>query len=215
MIKKAIAWLKSLGKRGEPKVPTKPITNTVEVPKPEEIQVKDFDSYLPVGVVIKYSMMAQLQDVVKHGVGNKQKYLDVQNKTGVPWRLIVGLHYRESSLSFKGVLHNGEYILGTGKKTKLVPAGRGPFTTWEEAAIDALMMKKSIFPKEWTPEACHEFCERFNGLGYRNRGMVSPYVWGGTTKYKSGLFVKDGVLDRNKIDQRLGTASIMESLKNY
>jgi len=211
-------WVKSLFKAKEvvkEKVPESDVQLPLPIDIPSESAGEAAESYLPNGVLIKSTMRGALGVVVKTIISNKQKYIDVQIKTGVPWRLIAGIHYRESSLDFRGVLHNGEKILGTGKKTKLVPSGRGPFSTWEEAAIDALLLKKAIFPKQWTAEACHEFSERFNGLGYRNKGMISPYVWAATGKYKSGLFVKDGVLDRNKVDQRLGTASIMEGLKDY
>lgn len=70
---------------------------------------------------------------------NRSRYEVVSKATGVPWDVIGVIHYRESSGSFAGVLHNGQKIIGTGKKTTLVPKGRGPFSTWEDAAVDALM----------------------------------------------------------------------------
>lgn len=184
-----------------------------ELPSENNGEIADFRSILPFGVTIKDSIKSELKNTVSTIMKNKEKYVAVEAKTGVPWKLISGLHYRESSLNFKGVLHNGEYILGTGKKTKLVPAGRGPFSTWEEAAIDALGIKKSIFPKVWTDAEILEFAERFNGLGYRNKGIPSPYVWGGTTKYKSGHYVADGKFSSTAIDKRLGVAAIIEGLR--
>lgn len=130
--------------------------------------------------------------------------------------LICALHYRESSLSFAGVLHNGEKILGTGRKTKLVPAGRGPFNTWEEAAKDALYIKKSSFPKVWTLASCLQFAEIFNGTGYRSRigdkGQIelSPYAFAGTTLHdETGKYVKDGKYSPTAREQQLGVAAIM------
>lgn len=130
-----------------------------------------------------------------------------------PIDLMFALHYRESSLSFKGVLHNGEKILGTGKKTKLVPKNRGPFESWEEAAIDALELKKSIFPKEWTFEARLEFAEKFNGLGYRKTGEYSPYVFAGTNFHdETGKYVADGKFDSSAPEKQLGVAAILLEL---
>ena len=68
---------------------------------------------------------------------NKVRYEKVGKPLGIPWWWIAICHHRESSGNFAGVLHNGEHIIGTGRKTRLVPAGRGPFASWEEAAVDA------------------------------------------------------------------------------
>ena len=129
---------------------------------------------------------------------------------------VCALHYRESSLSFAGVLHNGEKILNTGKKTKLVPKGRGPFSTWEEAAVDALMLKKSIFPSKWTFESMLEFSERFNGLGYRSKigdsGKIelSPYVFAGTNLHdETSKYVSDGKYSPTAKEAQLGVAAIL------
>jgi len=209
---------------GSNPVPSKPVEkNPIDaalettLPKPlDPIGSDDVRSnYLPIGVITKTNMKSEIDKTVSEILPNKEKYARVEVATGVPWRLIAALHYRESSLNFRGVLHNGEHILGTGKKTRLVPAGRGPFSTWEDAANDALMLKRSIFPKEWNPSACHEFAERFNGLGYRKRGIASPYVWGGTSKYISGHYIADGKFSSSAIDRRLGTAVIMEALSKY
>ena len=129
-------------------------------------------------------------------LANKQRYVDVSNSLGgnIPWHFIGAIHSMESGLSFDGVLHNGEKILGTGKKTKLVPKGRGPFSTWEEAAIDALKIKKLDEITDWSDErVCYEL-ERYNGFGYRNYhpSVLSPYLWSGSNHYLSGKYVADG-----------------------
>lgn len=165
---------------------------------------------------IDTNRMFEVAGVCKQIILNKDKYKLVSEKTGVPWRLIACLHYRESSLDFRGVLHNGERILGTGKKTKLVPAGCGPFKTWEEAAIDALLMKKKIFPQEWTIEKQLAFAEAYNGLGYKKRGELSPYVWAGTSKHdETGKYVADGKYSAVAVEKQLGAVAILKYLENY
>ena len=160
--------------------------------------------------------MFEIAGVCKQIITNKAKYTAVSEKTGVPWQIIACLHYRESSLDFRGVLHNGERILGTGRKTRLVPANRGPFKTWEEAAIDALFLKKGIFPKEWTIESKLYFAEQFNGLGYKKRGELSPYIWAGTSKHdETGKYVADGKYSATATEKQLGVVAILKYLENY
>lgn len=77
-------------------------------------------------------------------IAAEQRYRAVQAATGVPWYFIGALHMRESGCNFAGVLHNGDRIIGTGGLTTRVPAGRGPFATWEASAVDALKLKISI-----------------------------------------------------------------------
>ena len=83
---------------------------------------------------------AEAQQVIK----NKNKYAGIQQDTGVPWFIVGALHIREagSPPDFKAVLHNGERIINTNRKTRLVPAGRGPFSDpdgFKKAAHDALI----------------------------------------------------------------------------
>lgn len=143
----------------------------------------------------------------------RPRYLPVEKQTGVPWWWIAVTHMRESSCNFAGVLHNGEHIIGTGRKTRLVPAGRGPFSSWEQAAVDAIRLKGLHKIADWTIErALYEF-ERFNGWGYHWKRQPSPYVWAGTTFYKSGKYVRDGVYDPSHVDTQLGCAAVLKSLE--
>jgi lysozyme family protein len=145
----------------------------------------------------------------------KPRYQAVEKQTGVPWWWIAVTHMRESSCNFAGVLHNGEHIIGTGRKTRLVPAGRGPFTSWEQAAVDAIRMKGLHKITDWSIErALYEF-ERFNGWGYHWKRQPSPYVWAGTTYYRSGKYVRDGVYDPSHVDTQMGCAAVCKSLEGF
>lgn len=144
---------------------------------------------------------------------NRAKYERVEDATGVPWYFIAVTHMRESSCDFRGVLHNGEHIIGTGRKTSLVPAGRGPFQTWEQAAIDALKLHSLHKIADWSLERVLYECERFNGWGYYRKGVVSPYVWAGTTIYRSGKYIRDGVYDPSHVDTQLGCAIVLKRLE--
>lgn len=148
-------------------------------------------------------------------IANRERYEEVSKLTGVPWDVIGVIHHRESSGNFAGVLHNGEKIIGTGKKTTLVPKGRGPFSSWTEAAVDALFNAgpQAALNKDWSIAGTLDILERYNGLGYRNKGLPSPYLWAGTDQYVKGKYVADGRYDPNHVDQQLGTAPVLMKIR--
>lgn len=142
-------------------------------------------------------------------IASEARYRAVQAATGVPWYFQGALHSLESSCNFSGVLHNGEHIIGTGRVTTLVPAGRGPFSTWEESAIDALRLKDMHRVQSWSAARMLFQAEVFNGLGYVSRGINSPYVWAGTNHEQRGKFVADHVFDPNAESSQLGVAAVL------
>lgn len=148
-------------------------------------------------------------------LANRSRYEAVAKMTGVPWDVIAVIHYRESSGNFAGVLHNGQKIIGTGKKTTLVPKGRGPFDTWERAAIDALTDCHPFLAsnKDWSIAATLDKLEAYNGMGYSKKGLPSPYLWAGTDQYEKGKYVADGKFDPNHVDQQLGVAALLMRLR--
>jgi lysozyme family protein len=149
--------------------------------------------------------------ILKH----KSRYEQVQESTGVPWFLVGVLHYREASLSFSKHLHEGSPLTG---RTKWIPKGRplkgNPPFTWYESAVDAMAYDKFIGVNPWTLGVLLEKNERYNGLGYRNKGLASPYLFGATTEQQKGKYVADGKFDRNVMDKQLGTVAIMKVLEN-
>src|SRR6185295_1371808 len=66
----------------------------------------------------------------------KEHYHAVSKVTGVPWYVIAVIHMRESSQNWTASLAQGD---PWNRVSTHVPAGRGPFRSWEEAAIDALV----------------------------------------------------------------------------
>lgn len=153
-----------------------------------------------------------LDAIARKLIGKKPVYQKVEARLGVPWFFIAILHNRESSANFAGVLHNGEHIIGTGRKTRLVPAGRGPFASWEEAAIDALTMKGLHRIADWSIErVCYEG-ERFNGWGYRNKGVPSAYLWSFSNIYKGGKYVADHVWSSSARDQQAGIMPLLKRM---
>jgi lysozyme family protein len=146
-------------------------------------------------------------------IKGEAQYKAVEARTGVPWFFVGALHMRESGCDFKGVLHNGEKIIGTQRKTKLVPAGRGPFKTWIDAAIDAIKLKYTLYlGREWCPALMGYVSEGFNGWGYIGKGVNSPYVWAGSNHEQTGKYVADHVWDKNFDDPQIGTMTVLKRL---
>lgn len=165
--------------------------------------------------VANFTRATEIEKQAAQITSNSARYEAVASRTGIPWDVIAVIHYREASCSFAGVLHNGEKIIGTGRQTSLVPKGRGPFATWEQAAIDALVncAPYAAKNKDWSLGATLDLLEAYNGLGYRKRGLPSPYLWAGTDQYVSGKYVADGKFDPSFVDKQLGAAALLMALR--
>jgi lysozyme family protein len=138
----------------------------------------------------------------------KAWYQAVEKRAGVPWAFIAVAHERESSQNWNGSLAQGD---PWNRVSTHVPAGRGPFKSWEDAAVDALVNCSPFAArnKDWSIGGTLTMLEQYNGLGYANKGRPSPYVWAGTDQYVSGKYVRDGVYDPNVVDQQLGCAGLL------
>lgn len=149
--------------------------------------------------------------VAKALVAAKARYRAVEAKTGVPWSVIAVIHQRESSQNWSRSLAQGD---PWNKISVHVPAGRGPFGSWEEAAIDALLNCHPYLAKrkDWSLAGVLIGLEMYNGLGYARKGIPSPYLWAGTSQYKSGKYVRDGVYDPDHVDQQLGCVAMLLSM---
>lgn len=146
---------------------------------------------------------------------NQQRYVYVAGQTGVPAALIAAIHYRESSMRFDTYLHQGDRL---GRPAVNHPSNIPVFHVWEDAAIHALNLKKGVRTAMGMDETTTDFAamatyaEVYNGLGYHNRGLESPYVYGGTDQYTGGRYVRDGVFDPNSFDQRMGVMALVQGL---
>jgi lysozyme family protein len=138
----------------------------------------------------------------------KSRYQGVAAKTGVPWAAIAVIHERECSQDWTGSLAQGD---PWNRVSVHVPAGRGPFRSWEEAAVDALAncAPYAAINKDWSIGGTLTKLEEYNGLGYASRGVPSPYLWSGTDQYRSGKYIRDGLYDPNAVDSQLGCAGLL------
>ncbi len=156
----------------------------------------------------KARITANFTAVAKRLVAAKERYQHVQASTGVPWAFIAVAHERECSQDWGGSLAQGD---PWNRVSVHVPAGRGPFKSWEDAAVDALVNCAPFAArnKDWSIGGTLTKLEEYNGLGYAARSRPSPYIWSGTNQYVSGKYVRDGVYDPNAVDHQLGCAGLL------
>lgn len=151
-------------------------------------------------------------------IADKVEFEAVEKSTGVPWQWVGVVFLRESNLNMHGAFANGDPIIGTGRKTTHVPAGRGPFSTWAASAIDEINRRKLQFigPNGWSVERMLFEAEAYNGWGYLGK-CNSPYVWSWTTEYgppesSGGKYVRDGVFNAGTVDTQPGVAAILKEM---
>lgn len=147
----------------------------------------------------------------KVAVANKGRYLAIARAAGMPdiaWVFIAVSHYRESSQDFSKSLAQGD---PWNRVSTHVPAGRGPFKSFEDAAVDALVKCAPYAArlKDWSIGGMLTNLERYNGIGYADKGLPSPYIWSGTDQYRKGKYVRDGVFDPDTVDKQLGCAGLI------
>jgi lysozyme family protein len=141
-------------------------------------------------------------------VKEKTSYQRVEAATGVPWFIVAVIHEREASQNWSRSIAQGDFW---NVKSTHVPKDRGPFASWYDAAIDALVncAPKAATWKDWSPGGALTLLEQYNGLGYAYKGLPSPYIWSGTDQYVKGKYVADRVFDPNKVDEQLGCAGLL------
>lgn len=141
----------------------------------------------------------------------KERYLVVQEKTNVPWAFVAVVHMREASQSWTANLAQGD---PWDRVSIHIPAGRGPFDSWEDAAVDALVNCAPHPSKnlDWSIGGILTLLEQYNGLGYAMRHLPSPYVWAGTDQYHAGKFTADGFYNPHAVDGQPGCAGLLMAM---
>lgn len=144
----------------------------------------------------------------------QERYQVVANRlTNIPWFVIGLIHSLESDLDWTTHLHNGDPL---SKRTTHTPRGRpalgNPPFTWEASACDALIYDGLDEWTDWSVAGILFELEKFNGFGYRSRGLSSPYLWSGSQHYTKGKFVADGKYDAKAVSEQLGAGVLLHAL---
>jgi lysozyme family protein len=164
----------------------------------------------------KPTRAAQAVSVAKRLVAAKARYQEVERRTGVPWWFIACVHEREASQNFNTQLGQGDPLHSVSVH---VPAGRGPFNTWEDGAVDALVNCGPFAArnKDWSLGGSLAMWEMYNGLKYFTAGRPSPYVFSGTSIYDppsgpGGKVIRDHGPIEDVVDKQLGCAAMLMAM---
>lgn len=128
----------------------------------------------------------------------------------VPWQVIACIHLLEGSGDFTRQILNGEIW---SKKTKLVPKGLGPWSSWYAACVDAFKQER------WNGINFNDIgdilfhIEMYNGAGYaKYHNINSPYLWSFSNHYEKGKYVEDGKYSATAVSKQCGAAVILNQL---
>ena len=75
-------------------------------------------------------------------------------------------------------------------------------------------MKGYVGLTDWSLASMLVRWEQYNGMGYRLRGLASPYLWSFSNLYTGGLFVADHVFDSDAKSQQCGAAVLLKRLQS-
>lgn len=164
---------------------------------------------------VKPERIKQIDALIDKISSSKERYEHVADNVNrnMPWWFVAIIHCMECSLNFHCHLHNGDPLTA---RTSHVPAGRpligNPPYTWEESAIDALMLKQFNLEKNWIMANILYSLERYNGMGYRKHKINTPYLWSFTNHYAKGKFTADGYYDENAVSLQAGAVAIIKQI---
>jgi lysozyme family protein len=171
-------------------------------------------------MVIREDWERRVIDTVQVIKQNQHTYeLFVQSfNPALPWYVVAAIHTMEASGSFECHLHNGDSLK---QRTVHVPKGRplldplngiGKPYMWHESAKDALAMEEWHNYHLWDMPHILFRLENYNGCGYRNHGINSPYLWSATNHYSHGKFTEDGHFAMDAVSKQVGAAAIIKRL---
>ena len=190
--------------------------------QPTTINSKDYETLKDeykrffFGGFIRDNRLAAVKRVAERMLDGKTRYKAVGDALGIPWWFIAAIHMMESGGNFHAHLHNGDPL---NKRTVNWPPGRpqaapanGSTYTWEESATDALKLKKLDREENWTLTRALYRWERYNGWGYRQFGVPTPYLWSFSSVYEKGKYIRDHVFDRNAKSKQVGAGVLLKFL---
>lgn len=162
--------------------------------------------------------VTELTVIANRMVAHKQAYQAVSAATwGRPdvWWVVGLLDEMEGGGGARTHLWNGDSLLDY---TKDVPAGEPksvghpPPFTFLESAVAALHYDGLDKVAAWTPSAVGYYFERYNGPGYLNKPIISPYLASWSNKYTKGKYTSDGVYDSEAVSKQPGALTILKVL---
>lgn len=173
---------------------------------------------------------AQAKTEVAWALKNKSRFETVGAYFKMPWPVVANLNRMEMGLNFEGTLLNGD---PWNKVTVRYPKGRGPWSSWEEAAIEAIESEAKgwnfkLESWKWDLGGTFFYLNAWNGFTHaqaEGKDIVppyaSPYIYSGTPFYEKGKRVErlgsdgkyHGSFDKNLVSQQLGCMAFLKALE--
>lgn len=142
----------------------------------------------------------------------KAQYEEIEKVTTVPWWVIAVIHEREADQNFFFNIAQGD---PWNKISRHVPKGRGPFRSFFDAAVDALVHCPPYAARwnNWSPGGMLVLLMLYNGLGYETfHHENSPYDWGATNHQQRGKYIADGQYSHSAWDSQIGCAAMLRAM---
>lgn len=167
---------------------------------------------------LRQNWLERIKQVAQTILNNRDRYEKVALAVNslMPWYVVGLIHNLEAGFDWHSHLHNGDPLT---QRTVHEPSDRplkDPINgwqigySWEESAIDALIYDEFDQAKQWDmPAGILWHLELFNGPGYRNQGIYSPYLWSGTYWYEKGKYGSDGRYDSELVSQQVGAGAVL------
>ncbi len=176
---------------------------------PTFAQVKDEYARLWSTMLVKQDRAPTLDYIARRLIAGKARYQTVSAKTSVPWFVIALIHQMECGQDWTANIAQGD---PWNRRSVHEPKGRGPFNSWEDAAVDALAIDGTDQVKAWGIERlCYEL-EKYNGFGSRARGIHTPYLWSYSNHYTRGKYIADHIWDGNAVSGQAGAMPILSRM---
>jgi lysozyme family protein len=158
---------------------------------------------------------AEVDEIIDRITASETRYSTVADPLAIPWYVVAVIHSMEAGLRFTRHLHNGDPLTA---RTVNVPkgrprTGRPPFT-WEESARDALKYDGLDKVDDWSLTSILYELEKYNGFGYRRRGINTPYLWSFSNHYRKGRFVSDGHYDAESVSKQIGAGVLLRRMED-
>jgi lysozyme family protein len=158
---------------------------------------------------VRPQRLSEVRHSVAELVAHKARYVQAGKPVKVPWWFVAIIHDLEGSRDFHTHLHNGDPL---SHKTVNDPAGRPPGRppfTFQASAVDALRFEGFADVADWSVSHALFRLEKYNGFGYRDTPIHSPYLWSFSQHYTRGKFDRDHHFDPDLVSAQCGAAVLL------
>jgi lysozyme family protein len=150
-------------------------------------------------------------DVVARRMASREaRYRAITDPIGVPWWWLAAVHELEHSGRFTTSMIATDPI--DAPPGTPPPSGTITDAEWDDTARALLRARGLANWRDWTVTGALYQWERYNGLGYRNFDVPSPYLWSFSDQYTAGKFIRAGEFSPTTVSQQPGAAVLLRRL---